>query len=172
MSFKTKLQSVEENYFLPNSYAKEKSVSLLNTLNSSELLNNNNGITSNFENNNSNHKDLITSNTNNGAGYCYINESKFGEISGCENDPMLRRPKISNKFIKNVSDLSFASKILNKNTYNISQTPSIHEDNLNYINKIGLVDDFTENNLYDLYCKKKYKDKISNYNINGKFYQL
>lgn len=166
MSFKTKLQPVEENYFLPNSYAKEKSVSLLNTLNSSELLNNNHGNMTNLKNsmnnNHNNHNNLITSNTNNGAGYCYINESKFGEISGCENDPIKNRPKISNKFIKNVSDLSFASKILNRNTYNISQTPSIHEDKLNYLNNLGSVSDFNENNLYDLYCKKKYKDKISN----------
>ena len=164
MSFKTKLQPVEENYFLPNSYAKEKSVSLLNTLNSSELLNNQGGIPNLKKNvnNNNNHNNLITSNTNNGAGYCYINESKFGEISGCEKDPMKNRPNISNRFIKNVSDLSFASKILNRNTYNISQTPSIHEDKLNYLNNLGSVSDFNENNLYDLYCKKKYKDKISN----------
>lgn len=107
---------------------------------------------------------LVTHTEKNPGNLCYIHGNKFGDVSGCFNEPF-NVNYASKELINKISNTSFTSNLFRDTKNIISQPPYYDLRPMEYMEGLFKSNDFNECDLYDKYNSTKYENKFSLDNI-------
>ena len=97
---------------------------------------------------------LANHNNKNPGKFCYINDNKFGEVSGCSNETQ-QTNFTNNSIINKISNNNFTRRLFVYDKNYVSQPPYYNIDaNLN-LTEINKLKHFDTNNLYKSYVFNK-----------------